>query len=145
MFGKLDCMLRVFDPSRSLVVRVRNLNELTNQLRVFDPGRLLVVRVGNLNELTNELRVFGLGRLLVVRVGNLNELTNELRVFNPGRLLVVRVGNLNELPSSSGHRPLALSNRLRSSTRITLLAASVWPLVCRCSIELVMCLMPRPM
>jgi len=40
---------------------------------VFDPGRLLVVRVGNLNELTNELKVFDPGHLLVVRVGNLNE------------------------------------------------------------------------
>jgi len=36
-----------------------------------------MVRVGNLNELTNELRVFDLGRLLVGMVGNLNELTNE--------------------------------------------------------------------
>ena len=145
MFGEIDCMLTVFDPGHLLVVRVGNLNESTNELRMFDPVRLLVIRMGNLNDLTNELGVFDPGRLLVVRVGNLNESTNELRVFNPGRLLVVRVGNLNELPSSSGHRPLALSNRLRSSTRITLLAASVWPLVCRCSIELVMCLMPRPM
>ena len=40
---------------------------------MFDPGRLLVVRVGNLNELTNELKVFDPGHLLVVRVGNLNE------------------------------------------------------------------------
>jgi len=29
MFGEIDCMLRVFDPSRLLVVRVGNLNELT--------------------------------------------------------------------------------------------------------------------
>jgi len=28
MFGELDCMLRVFDSSRLLVVRVGNLNEL---------------------------------------------------------------------------------------------------------------------
>ena len=40
-----DCMLRVFDPGRLLVVRIGNLNELTIELRVFDPGRLLVVRV----------------------------------------------------------------------------------------------------
>jgi len=44
---------------------------------VFDPGRLLVVRVGNLNDLTNELRVFDPGRLLVVRVGNLNDYESE--------------------------------------------------------------------
>ena len=44
----------MFDPDRLLVVRVGNLNELTNELRVFDPDRLLVVRVGNLKELTNE-------------------------------------------------------------------------------------------
>jgi len=30
MFGELDCMLRVFDPKRLLVVRVGNLNELTS-------------------------------------------------------------------------------------------------------------------
>jgi len=29
MFGELDCMLRVFDPDRLLVVRVGNLNELS--------------------------------------------------------------------------------------------------------------------
>ena len=40
----------MFDPDCLLVVRVGNLNEITNELRVFDPGRLLVVRVGNLNE-----------------------------------------------------------------------------------------------
>ena len=50
MFDKFICLLRVFDPGRLLVVRVGNLNELTNKLRVFDPGRLLEVRVGNLNE-----------------------------------------------------------------------------------------------
>ena len=44
--------LKVFDPGRLLVVKVRNLNELNMKLRVFDPSRLLVVRVGNLNELT---------------------------------------------------------------------------------------------
>ena len=52
MCDAIDCMLRVFDPGRLLVVRVGNLNELTNELRAFDPGRLLMVRVGNLNELT---------------------------------------------------------------------------------------------
>jgi len=50
MLDKLDCMLRVFDPGRLLVVAVGNLNELTNKLRVFDPRRLLVVRVGNLSD-----------------------------------------------------------------------------------------------
>jgi len=29
MYGAIDCMLRVFDPGRLLVVRVGNLNELT--------------------------------------------------------------------------------------------------------------------
>jgi len=71
---------------------------------VFDPGRLLVVRVGNLNDLTNELIVFDPGCLLVVRVGNLNDLTNELIVFDPGRLLVVRVGNLNDYESEIEER-----------------------------------------
>jgi len=49
MFGEFDCLLRVFDPDRLLVVSVGN--ELIVKLRVFDPGRLLLVRVGNLNEL----------------------------------------------------------------------------------------------
>ena len=40
MFGEIDCMLKVFDPGRLLVVRV------------FNPSRLLVVSVGNLNEFT---------------------------------------------------------------------------------------------
>ena len=30
------------------MVRVGNINDLTNELSVFDPGRLLMVRVGNL-------------------------------------------------------------------------------------------------
>ena len=47
------------------------LKTINIKVRVFDPGHLLVVRVGNLNDLTNELRVFDPGRLLVVRVGNL--------------------------------------------------------------------------
>jgi len=29
MYGAFDCMLRVFDPGRLLVVRVGNLNELS--------------------------------------------------------------------------------------------------------------------
>jgi len=49
MFGEFDCLLRVFDPNRLLVVSV--LNKLIIKLRVFDLGRLLVVRVRNLNEL----------------------------------------------------------------------------------------------
>jgi len=49
----------------------------------------------------------------------------------------------NTSTSSSGHRPLALFNRLRSSTSITLFAASACPLVCGCSTKLVTCLMPR--
>ena len=51
MFGELDCLLRVFDPDRLLVVRVGNVNELINKLRVFDSGCLLVVWLGYLNDL----------------------------------------------------------------------------------------------
>ena len=51
MYGAFDCMLRVFDPGRLLVVR-GELQRINHELRVFDPGRLLVIRVGNLNELT---------------------------------------------------------------------------------------------
>ena len=51
MYGAIDCMLRVFDPGRLLVVR-GELQRINHELRVFDPGRLLVIRVGNLNELT---------------------------------------------------------------------------------------------
>jgi len=47
----------------------------------------------------------------------------------------------NTSKKSSGHRPLATSNRFCNFTCM-ILAASAWPLVCECSIELVMCLMP---
>ena len=40
------------------MVRVGNLNKLIMKLRVFDPSRLLVVRVGNLNKYkSNNVRV----------------------------------------------------------------------------------------
>jgi len=52
MCDTIDCMLRVFDPDRLLVVRVENLKRIKHKSKVFDPGRLLAVRVGNLNELS---------------------------------------------------------------------------------------------
>jgi len=45
--------------------------------------------------------------------------------------------------NSSSHFPFASSSLLHSSINITLLAASSCPLVCRCSTELVICLIPR--
>jgi len=62
MFGELDCMLRVFDPGRLLVVRVGNLKRINQRVKGVRPRPLTCVRVGNLNELTNELRVFDPGR-----------------------------------------------------------------------------------
>ena len=56
MFGEFNCLLRVFDPGRLLVVRVGNLNELTDKLRVFDPGRLFVVRVGNFKRVNQQVK-----------------------------------------------------------------------------------------
>ena len=45
--------------------------------------------------------------------------------------------------NSFGHLPFAPSNLLRNSTNMTLLAASTCPLVCGCSTELVICLIPK--